>query len=79
MFIERCPRDGTPLSEVETKNLFTRHGGCTKCGSLYVMWGNAVTPCRHPTVCAGRWWFSRYPLPFREPPIIPGPQYAGTV
>lgn len=54
--IERCPRCGTMLREVETSRLFTRHAGCPQCKILYVLWGTCISRCLTPVDCAGHAW-----------------------
>jgi len=58
MQVMRCPNCRGPLEIVETKNLFTKHAGCTGCRRLYVMWGNTLSLCQTPTRCAPWPWTS---------------------
>lgn len=53
MTLFRCPRDRTIIREIVTRNVFTKHGACPTCKTVYVIWGRTMTRCQTPLRCAG--------------------------
>jgi len=74
MMLWRCPRDGCILQEVKTRNMFTKHAGCKRCGVLYVLWGETITRCTTPRYCGGEVWSYVQVKPEPEKPPQSGPE-----
>lgn len=72
-----CPDCRGDVHEVESKNLFTRHGACIRCDAVFTLWGRCVTKCQTPWLCTGKHLrYLHYTIPSR-PVIIPGPRGMG--
>lgn len=71
MNLWRCPRDGTVLRELVARNVFTKHAGCSKCGIVYVLWGDTITRCVNPLRDVGEKWLYLDEKPARAKPEPP--------
>jgi hypothetical protein len=77
MIFAQCPKDYHYLIEIETCNIFVKHAGCLKCGTVYVSWGDKVTPCETPERCVIGTWRTVLSDRPKPSPIISGPHGMG--
>jgi hypothetical protein len=73
----RCPRDDVRLVPLVTRNLFTKHAGCTTCGTVWITWGDKITRCLTPRECVLTPFRAFYQYNATRRVVKPGPMGKG--